>query len=98
MGPRQWPNPKLLANYSRSKRKLESGLPPFVLVFCCITNHRVVWFISGVSAPTALKAHNVAEGKTITSYPAMRAQLEEGGTLDSHFFIQPTSPALFGGL
>lgn len=35
-----------------------------------------------VSAPTALKAHNVAEGKTITSYPAMRVQLEEGGKLD----------------
>lgn len=37
------------------------------------------WIAAICAAPTALKAHNVAEGKTITSYPAMRAQLEEGG-------------------
>ncbi|XP_030745631.1 protein dj-1beta [Sitophilus oryzae] len=31
------------------------------------------------AAPTVLKAHGIAEGKELTSYPAMKAQLEEGG-------------------
>ncbi|ENN71562.1 hypothetical protein YQE_11664, partial [Dendroctonus ponderosae] len=37
------------------------------------------WIAAICAAPTALKAHHVAEGKTITCYPAMRAQMEEGG-------------------
>ncbi|KAF7282102.1 hypothetical protein GWI33_003219 [Rhynchophorus ferrugineus] len=31
------------------------------------------------AAPTALKAHGIAEGKTLTSYPAMKTEMEEGG-------------------
>ncbi|KAJ8956391.1 hypothetical protein NQ318_015129 [Aromia moschata] len=31
------------------------------------------------AAPTALKAHGVALGKNVTSYPAMKPQMEEGG-------------------
>ncbi|EFA04901.1 Protein DJ-1-like Protein [Tribolium castaneum] len=31
------------------------------------------------AAPTALKAHGVYVGKTVTSYPAMEAQMLEGG-------------------
>ncbi|XP_060533675.1 protein dj-1beta [Cylas formicarius] len=31
------------------------------------------------AAPTALKAHGVARGKSLTSYPAMKGQMEEDG-------------------
>ncbi|CAH2009206.1 unnamed protein product [Acanthoscelides obtectus] len=31
------------------------------------------------AAPTALKAHGIAVGKKVTSYPSMKAQMEEGG-------------------
>ncbi|KAJ8980399.1 hypothetical protein NQ317_009393 [Molorchus minor] len=31
------------------------------------------------AAPTALKAHGVAVGKNVTSYPAMKPEMEEGG-------------------
>nr|CAH7718780.1 unnamed protein product [Callosobruchus chinensis] len=31
------------------------------------------------AAPTALKAHGIAIGKKVTSYPSMKAQMEEGG-------------------
>lgn len=30
------------------------------------------------AAPTALKAHGIAAGKSVTSYPSMKAQMEEG--------------------
>ncbi|CAG9767579.1 unnamed protein product [Ceutorhynchus assimilis] len=36
------------------------------------------WIAAICAAPTALKAHGIAEGKTLTSYPAMRAEMEEG--------------------
>lgn len=31
------------------------------------------------AAPTALRAHGIAEGKTVTSYPAMEGCMTEGG-------------------
>ncbi|KAL1501443.1 hypothetical protein ABEB36_006760 [Hypothenemus hampei] len=37
------------------------------------------WIAAICAAPTALKAHGIAIGKTVTSYPAMKAQMEDGG-------------------
>lgn len=37
------------------------------------------WIAAICAAPTALKAHCIAIGKTVTSYPAMKAEMEEGG-------------------
>ncbi|XP_050302588.1 protein dj-1beta-like isoform X2 [Anthonomus grandis grandis] len=37
------------------------------------------WIAAICAAPTALKAHGIADGKNVTCYPAMRGQMEEGG-------------------
>ncbi|KAG5881695.1 hypothetical protein JTB14_006556 [Gonioctena quinquepunctata] len=37
------------------------------------------WIAAICAAPTALKAHGIALGKTVTSYPAMKNVMEEGG-------------------
>ncbi|XP_066257609.1 protein dj-1beta isoform X2 [Euwallacea similis] len=36
------------------------------------------WIAAICAAPTALKAHGVGVGKAVTSYPAMKAQMEGG--------------------
>ncbi|XP_066149254.1 protein dj-1beta isoform X2 [Euwallacea fornicatus] len=38
------------------------------------------WIAAICAAPTALKAHGIGVGKAVTSYPAMKAQMEEGGS------------------
>lgn len=43
------------------------------MIFIIINNLTFVYL-----APIALKAHGVAQGKKITSYPSMKSQLEEG--------------------
>lgn len=45
------------------------------------------WIAAVCAAPTALKSHGIGEGKTITCYPALKNEMEDGGKYtytDSH--------------
>jgi putative intracellular protease/amidase len=43
----------------------------------CCDKTSAIHTVSVVAAPTALQAHNVCIGKSLTSYPTFREQLQE---------------------